>query len=64
MPRKKRLMPAANPAAEPQALWEVGLYGRLSVLDNGKTDGDPIESQIKIMEQFILGRPELHIADR
>ena len=64
MPRKKRLIPAAEAAAAPQALWEVGLYGRLSVLDNGKTDGDPIESQIKIMEQFISSRPELHIADR
>ena len=64
MPRKKRLIPAAEAAAAPQALWEVGLYGRLSVLDNGKTDGDPIESQIKIMEQFISSRPELHIAGR
>ena len=64
MPRKKRLIPAAEATTAPQALWEVGLYGRLSVLDNGKTDGDPIESQIKIMEQFLSGRPELHIADR
>ena len=65
MPRKKRKMPVAEPAAEPQALlWRAGLYGRLSVLDNGKTDGDPIESQIKIMEQFISNRPELHIAGR
>ena len=40
------------------------INGYKTFLDNGKTDGDPIESQIKIMEQFISSRPELHIAGR
>lgn len=62
MPRKKRITTAAEPVMELRPLWEAGLYGRLSVLDNGKTDGDPIESQVKIMEQFVSNHPELHIA--
>lgn len=46
------------------ALWVAGLYGRLSVLDNGKVDGEPIESQIAIIEQYVAGHPELKIVER
>ena len=40
-------------------IYKTGLYGRLSVLDNGKPDGDPLESQIALMEQFVSQRPYL-----
>lgn len=43
-------------------VYNAGLYGRLSVLDNGKTDGDSIESQIDLMERYVAERPYLHRA--
>lgn len=45
-------------AGENQVFY-AGLYGRLSVLDNGK-DGDSIESQIDILEKYVSERPYLH----
>lgn len=49
-----------------QTLYRTALYGRLSVLDNGKKDGDSIESQINILEQYVsersyLQRVELYV---
>lgn len=41
-------------------VFETALYGRLSVLDNGKVDGDSLESQIALMEQYVAQRPYLH----
>lgn len=49
MARKKRVHASPMRPEIQGALWVAGLYGRLSVLDNGKVDGEPIESQIAII---------------
>ena len=61
MARKKRVHASPMRPEIQGALWVAGLYGRLSVLDNGKVDGEPIESQIAIIEQYVAGHPELKI---
>lgn len=43
-------------------VFNAGLYGRLSVLDNGKLDGDSLETQISLMEEYVRQRPYLHRA--
>ena len=62
--RKKRVHASPMRPEIQGALWVAGLYGRLSVLDNGKVDGEPIESQIAIIEQYVAGHPELKIVER
>ena len=64
MARKKRVHASPMRPGIQGALWVAGLYGRLSVLDNGKVDGEPIESQIAIIEQYVAGHPELKIVER
>lgn len=64
MARRKRIFSEPARPELQDALWDTGIYGRLSVLDNGKTDGEPIESQIAIIEQHIAEHPELKIVDR
>ena len=66
MARKKRTAPVAVEAStqETSITFNTGLYARLSVLDNGKADGDPIESQIKIMEQYLSEHSELKLVDQ
>lgn len=64
MARKKRVHASPMRPEIQGALWVAGLYGRLSVLDNGKVDGEPIESQIAIIEQYVAGHPELKIVER
>ena len=63
MARKKRTAPAASMPLSAKDLWQVGIYVRLSVLDNGKTEGDSLESQTKILEQFVANHPELYYVD-
>lgn len=43
-------------------VYDAGLYGRLSVLDNGKPDGDSLETQISLMEEYVSQRSYLHYA--
>ena len=64
MARKKRALHTAPLAEAEQGIWDTALYGRLSVLDNGKADGDPIESQVALMEQYVSEHPELRIVER
>ena len=64
MARKKRVHASPMRPEIQGALWVAGLYGRLSVLDHGKVDGEPIESQIAIIEQYVAGHPELKIVER
>ena len=64
MARKKRVHASPMLPEVQGPLWNAGLYGRLSVLDNGKVDGEPIESQIAIIEQYVAGHPELKIVER
>ena len=66
MARKKRTAPVPVKAAAQKTpiTFNTGLYARLSVLDNGKTDGDPIESQVKIIKQYLAEHPELRLADQ
>lgn len=63
MPRKRRNTVAQS--GEDQVMdgvqiFRTGLYGRLSVLNNGKPDGDSLESQISLMEEYVSKRPYLH----
>ena len=66
MARKKRTASVTAEAAaqETSITFNTGLYARLSVLDNGKADGDPIESQVKIMEQYLSEHSELRLVDQ
>lgn len=64
MARKKRALHTAPLAEAELGIWDTALYGRLSVLDNGKADGDPIESQVALMEQYVSEHPELRIVER
>lgn len=57
MPRVKKGSVAPN--VEPINVYATALYARLSVLDNGKADGDSLESQIALMERYISERPYL-----
>lgn len=63
MARRRKSMagqPAVrNPLADGLQVFETGLYGRLSVLDNGKPDGDSLETQISLMEEYVSQRPYL-----
>lgn len=50
------------PASDKLRIYRTGLYGRLSVLDNGKVDGDSLESQVALMEAYVSERPYLEYA--
>ena len=63
MARKRKpgtSVPQSSVTMEGLAIFETALYGRLSVLDNGKIDGDSLESQIALMEQYVAQQPYLH----
>lgn len=63
MPRKRRntvVQPVADQLMGGVQIFRTGLYGRLSVLNNGKPDGDSLESQISLMEEYVSKRPYLH----
>lgn len=44
-------------------IYSTAIYGRLSVLDNGKKDGDSIDSQIDLLKEFVAGRAYLNLID-
>lgn len=62
MARKSRkvnpLAPAA-PVVSQQKIFRTALYVRLSVADNGKEDGDSIETQTILLRDFVQQHPEL-----
>lgn len=63
MPRKRKniaVQPKADQLMDGVQIFRTGLYGRLSVLNNGKPDGDSLESQISLMEEYVSKRPYLH----
>ena len=41
------------------AHWRAAIYVRLSVLDNGKADGESLESQTRFLEQYMEAHSEL-----
>ncbi len=59
MPRTKKAK--AAPHADAIQTFPTALYTRLSVLDNGKVDGDSLESQSALLEQYISQRPYLRL---
>lgn len=62
MARKRRKADTQAAVHEPLdglQIFNAGLYGRLSVLDNGKLDGDSLETQISLMEEYVRQRPYL-----
>lgn len=62
--RKTAPVPEEEVARTTTIIAGTGLYARLSVLDNGKADGDPIENQVKIIEQYLSEHSELRLVDR
>lgn len=46
------------------SVYNTAIYGRLSVLDNGKQAGDSIDSQIDLLERFVAERPYLNLTGR
>ena len=64
MARKKRTASGPAKAATMPITFNTGLYARLSVLDNGKADGDPLESQVKIIKQYLSEHLELRLVDQ
>ena len=63
MARKKRTVVAEAPSLPAENLWQAGIYVRLSVLYNGKTEGESLESQINYLEQYVAKHSELYYAD-
>lgn len=62
MARKRRKADTQAAVHEPLdglQIFNAGLYGRLSVLDNGKLAGDSLETQISLMEEYVRQRPYL-----
>lgn len=62
MGRKRKCaggQPAVHEPLDELQVFAVGLYGRLSVLDNGKLDGDSLETQVSLMEEYVSQRPYL-----
>lgn len=45
--------------AESLQIYRTALYVRLSVEDNGKEDGDSLENQIELLEEYVAKRPYL-----
>lgn len=63
MPRRRRntaVQRADEQLVDGVQIFRTGLYGRLSVWNNGKPDGDSLESQISLMEEYVSKRPYLH----
>lgn len=63
MARKKRTVVAEATSLPAENLWQAGIYVRLSVLYNGKTEGESLESQINYLEQYVAKHSELYYAD-
>lgn len=62
MARRRRnaaVQPENHEPLDKLQIFDAGLYGRLSVLDNGRLDGDSLETQINIMEEYVSQRPDL-----
>ena len=62
MARKRKKADAVRGSLDGLQVFDTGLYGRLSVLDNGKPDGDSLETQISLMEEYVSQRPYLRYA--
>lgn len=50
---------AAQPLAESLQIYRTAIYVRLSVEDNGKEDGDSLDNQIELIEEYVKNRPYL-----
>lgn len=59
--RKQQTQSLSQSHAEQTKFYNVAIYARLSVEDNGK-DSDSIESQIEYLEDFIAGNPTMRKA--
>lgn len=59
MARKKRTVVAETTSLPAENLWRAGIYVRLSVLYNGKTEGESLDSQINYLKQYVAEHSEL-----
>lgn len=57
--RKKAELITGEPSAQQLQIYRTALYVRLSVEDNGKIDGDSLENQIELLEDYVRNRPYL-----
>lgn len=57
--RKRNCALAMRLAAEELQIYRTAIYVRLSVEDNGKGDGDSLENQIELLEEYVRNHPYL-----
>nr|WP_300784258.1 recombinase family protein [uncultured Acetatifactor sp.] len=61
MARKSRKdLQTQNKCPQPEILYDTAIYARLSIEDNG-IEGDSIENQIEMIENYIRGHQELRV---
>ena len=60
MARKTRKAETAQAAPEiHEVVYDTALYVRLSIVDNGKADGETIINQQEMLEQYVAAHPKL-----
>ena len=57
--RKTRAKADSRQEANESGVHRAGLYARLSVFDNGRVDGDSMETQIELMKQYVSEHSDL-----
>lgn len=57
--RKHEISMTGKPLAQQHQIYRTALYVRLSVEDNGKIDGDSLENQIELLEEYVRNHPYL-----
>lgn len=57
--RKSNKAADRKPPEETLQIFRTAIYVRLSVEDNGKTDGNSLENQIELLEEFVANQPYL-----
>ena len=67
MARTKRkvnpVLPVAVQMGQPQRVYQVGGYARLSVEDSGKPGADTISTQRELIQCYIDGQPDMRLYD-
>ena len=67
MARTKRkvnpVLPVTIQTEQPQRVYQVGGYARLSVEDSGKPGADTISTQRELIQSYIDGQPDMRLYD-
>ncbi|MDD4509486.1 MAG: recombinase family protein [Oscillospiraceae bacterium] len=57
--RKNQAAATIRSSDEIPLIYRTAIYARLSVEDNGKENGDSLENQIELLEEYVRNRPYL-----